>query len=50
MEKCKYCIYKDENGTYLKGKCTCPQLPNITKCIIVSTGQKCSFFKEEKSK
>lgn len=47
MKKCKYCINKDENGTYLKGKCNCEQLPTTTICVR-NNGQECPFYEEEK--
>ena len=26
MEKCKYCVFEDEDGVYVKGICTCPDM------------------------
>ena len=43
MEKCKYCVFEDEDGNYVQGKCTCPNKSNKSACL-VQLGQSCTYY------
>lgn len=43
MDVCKYCVFEDEDGTYVYGKCTCPIKPIKGACS-VQQGITCTFY------
>lgn len=43
MQRCKYCVYEDEGGEYINGKCICPSKLKKGQCI-VNLGQPCTFY------
>lgn len=43
MEVCKYCVFEDEDGNYVQGKCSCPHKPNKSACL-VQIGKPCTYY------
>lgn len=43
MDVRKYCVFEDEDGNYVQGKCICPDKPNKQACL-VKLGKPCTYY------